>query len=199
MVKKITPMRKEERYLYLLPEEWKVIVNTTLTFSIKYGLLWDLIGYSGLRISEALFITPKDFDFKNNIIRVLTLKQREKKFDYVKLPKGIMDILKSYISSNNIQPTHKLWDISRQSAWKMFKKCLKLSNLDKRFTIHGLRHCQGIMVAEITKGDVIKITKRLRQKTVAMALRYTHLTEKINNEIVQGLEFMYPKKERIKE
>ena len=190
------PDKKKERDLYMTPEEWTAMVKCAYDINISYGLLWDLIGQSGFRISEALALCPCDFDFDKNIIHVHTLKQKDKTIVHeVQIPERLMSMYKKYFKINGMlgNNTDRVWPFGRVWAWRIFKVCCKAAELNHRYSPHALRHTHCIMVLEITKGDLVKTAKRLRQKSTNMPMKYSHLTEEINKEIVGGLEVRYGK------
>jgi integrase len=186
-------MKKDERDLYIIPEEWLVITNAAYKRHLRYGLLFDFMGQSGFRISEALSVQVKHLNFEKNIVRVRTLKQKEERWDEIIIPPKLMKKIKAYVTTEGLTENDHLWSFTRQAAWRFIKTLLKNLGMNTKKSLHGLRHCHGIMVSELTQGNAIKITKRLRQKTLAMALKYTHLTEKINQEIADGIEEKYLK------
>jgi len=185
---KSTSKLKTERDLYMTYKEFKKLKVYLYKKSITYGLLFDIIALGGLRVSEALQLTPKDFDFENNLIYVKTLKRKGHPVIPLKYPANIMQIIRKYINSYKIDDKERVFNFSRQWVWKIMKNVINsIPGLNKRYSPHALRHLHAIIVSEITKGNIISIAKRLRHSDTRYVYRYTHLTDKIQDEIVDGL------------
>lgn len=182
--------KKDERFLYMEQDEVSKLLKEAYNYHPIQGLLWDLVFNGGLRISEALYITPSHVDFKNNKIKIYTLKQKNHilKADEILFPARTITICYKIIQAYKIKPNSSLFNITRQWAWKTFKLLLKRSGLSNKYSPHALRHAHGILVAEATKGDIVKIARRLRHRNSANAFRYTHLTDNIQREVVDYLE-----------
>ena len=69
IIKGKTPRDKKDKYLNQF-ELQKLISDLNLTNEINYDWMIYLIAKTGLRFSEALAITPKDFDFSHQILNV---------------------------------------------------------------------------------------------------------------------------------
>ncbi len=96
----------------------------------KYAMA--LAWCSGMRISEAVQTTPKDFDWENNTIRINQGKGKRDRI--VPIPKGF-----------KIQTVEKLmpFKFHARSLQKVFKRCCEQSGLkEKKPTVHfhSLRH-----------------------------------------------------------
>lgn len=182
--------KKAERCLYMDYEEANKFIQQAYNIDVIQGMLWDLVFTGGLRISEALLITPSDIDHKTNKIKIHTLKQRKdrEQIDEILFPENTIAICKKIIDSYLIGNTDKIFEFTRQHAWNKFKIILKKANLNKLYSPHALRHAHGIQVAEATKGDLVKIARRLRHKNLSNAFRYTHLTDEIQKEVISFLD-----------
>lgn len=178
--------RKEEKYLYMEQPSVAKLIHEAYEYSPIQGLLWDIVFNGGLRISEALAIKPSDVDFKSNKIKIHTLKQRSADviIDEILFPNKIILICSKIVSAYRIKPNDKIFDMTRQWAWKMFKTFLKSCTISDKYSPHALRHSHGILVSEATKGDIVKIAKRLRHRSHNNAWRYMHLTDTTQQEIV---------------
>lgn len=67
VIKGKDPTPKKQKFLSV--SELQNLINA-LDFSSKWDILIFLIAKTGLRFSEALGLTPNDFDFENNIIHI---------------------------------------------------------------------------------------------------------------------------------
>lgn len=172
----------------MLPEEANLFVIKAYDYNIRQGLLWDITLNGGLRISETLNICPCDINYIENKIKIKTLKRKkEYKVDLLFPAKTIL-ICKKIINHIIISSEDKLFPYTRQWCWKCFKKILLKAGLSDKYSPHALRHTHGIVISEITKGNTVSIAKRLRHSNLNYVGRYTHLTDKIQEEIIKGIE-----------
>lgn len=181
---------KDERYLYMLPDEVFKLLDTAYEYDKFYGVLFEVTFYGGLRISETLMIRPMDIIPDKNEIRIFTLKQKDKnKLKQVSLlfPEKTIENLKNIINSSATQES-RIFNITRQQAWSVFKKMLIFSELSEEYSPHALRHAHGIIVSKITSGNVVNIAKRLRHSSLNYVSKYTHLTDEMQKEIIEGME-----------
>src|ERR1700690_917005 len=206
---------KPERYLYMLPEEFHKFIVAAYEWDIVQGMLWDITGNGGFRISETLLLRPMDFNWEESTIYVTTLKQKSAGSLYgfkpkssslnldlvrehmdptktivipIMIPKRTLEICKKIIDSLNLRPDEHIFKIQRIWAWRCFKKILTRAGLSPLYSPHALRHCQGIMAAEVFKGNPIKIAKRMRHKNPNNIFRYVHLLKTDEKEMVKYLE-----------
>jgi integrase len=185
---------KPERFLYLQPEESKKFILAAYDYNPRIGLMMDITLNGGLRISETLNIKYTDIDFLTNKIKIKTLKRKTKdQIAELLFPESTIKICRKICEYFRLKPSEKLFPWTRQWAWKCFKEVLKKSKMSNRYSPHALRHAHGIIVAEITHGDPVKIAKRLRHSSLNYVYTYTHLTDGIQKEIIQGIEQMNKK------
>jgi len=175
-------------FKFVKPEEYKILLDYIYHCNVEHGLMIEIIGNGGLRVSEVLELTPKDFDYDSNMIIVTTLKRKGHPKIPIKYPVRIMTLMQKYISIIKIKDNEKIFKISRQGIWKMFKKYCKVLKLSKFYTIHSLRHMHGTLVSEATNGNRDTVRSRLRHKSSATADIYTHLTDGQTDKIINKLE-----------
>jgi integrase len=180
--------KKPEEFLFLQPDDAKKFLVAAYKYDVRKGALMDVMLNGGLRVSEALSIKAEDISQTENKIRITCLKKRDLQFIDLLYPSSTMNICRKLIKYLELKPSDRLFPWTRQWAWKCFKKILSICNLSRLYSPHALRHAHGIMIAEITKGDHIKIAKRLRHSSVKYVYTYTHLTDQIQKEIVEGIE-----------
>lgn len=107
-------------------------------------LIFELMIYFGLRVSEALNITISHIDFQNHEIVIKGLKDGTKK-TYSNVSEKLLRKLKKYISEYDIE--NHLFSISRVCVYKIFKRYLRSAKLPDHFSPHSLRHsCAFYMV-----------------------------------------------------
>ena len=184
--------KKTDRELYITFDEFMSFIKAAYNWRVKYGLLFDIIGHGGLRVSEALGIKVKHCDFRNNSINIKTLKTKGNPIIEVKYPKRVIEILVRYIYACELEPNAKLFDFTRQWAWQIMKRIsTQVPEFTKRHSPHALRHMHDIVIAEVTHNDhITMISKHLRHKTVNLDLItcYTHMTDAMQEKIISEIE-----------
>jgi len=115
----------------------------------KHKLIAMLMLDGGLRVTEVCTLTLGDFDFKNKILKVRSLKKRHKKEDrrLVPISNRLYKLLASYLEKiKKHESTTALFKgcgerkfISRQAVWKALKIYQKKNGFQP-FSPHSLRH-----------------------------------------------------------
>ena len=148
---------KDERSKYMLKDEYKKFIENTPE---QYKLFWEVVFNAGLRISEALNIFATDILWEENKILITTLKRKNHPIIPVIVPKNIIDSIQEYIWKNPAI-NGRIWKFSRQYAFKLFKSICKKAGLNPKYSPHALRHAHGVMISDITNGNMIEIKNRL--------------------------------------
>ena len=157
-------------------------------------LLILLLFQTGLRISEALSLTPaliRNFEGRP----AMEIIGKGKKRRMVALPVALKDKLESYAYRAKIEPRERLFDINRSRAWQILNEAREASGLEKRVFPHLLRHSDAIIRLRKT-GNPKALQYHLGHNTPAMTLRYlSTLTQEDALRVQQEVEF----KEQYKE
>lgn len=124
-----------------------------------------LLAYGGMRISEALSLTPQQFDFTNGVIMIECLKKRRRGvYRALPIPQELMDELDTVhcISSFQKDPlmrTERIWKWCRTTAWHHVKSGMKDAAVTGRQAMpKGLRH--GFGVGVLQAGVPITLAKK---------------------------------------
>ena len=132
----------------------------------------------GLRISELLNLKLNDIDFER---KVITIKRAKSKKDrIVMLSEKLIPLLKQYY--NQYQPTEFLFEnpqggkYSATSIRSFYKRSLKNAGIQKKVTIHTLRHSFATHLLE-NGTDIRYIQKLLGHKKLETTQIYTHITK----------------------
>ena len=151
-------------------------------------LLIVLLFQTGLRISEALSLTPaliRNFEGRP----AMEIMGKGKKRRMVALPVNLKDKLESYAYRAKIEPRMRFFDINRSRAWQILNEAREASGLEKRVFPHLLRHSDAIIRLRKT-GNPKALQYHLGHNTPAMTLRYlSTLTQEDALRIQQEVEF----------
>lgn len=172
-------------FKFLSKEESERLLNSIKLE--KHKLICMLMLDAGLRVTECCTLRLGDFDFKNKLLKVRSLKKRDKKvFRLVPLSNRLYQLLASYLDKiKNYEPETALFKgcngnefISRQAVWKALKKYQK--NLGfQPFSPHSLRH--SFATHHLAKGTQLEeIKTMLGHKRFDTTLIYAQVpTEKL--------------------
>lgn len=186
--KSLNPYKPTERDKYILKYEYDKFIQICESLYPSYVLLWKICYNAGLRISEALALKTSDFIWRENKINVVTLKQKDHPMIALVIPENLINEIKQYIINNKIKKDDKLFNFTRQWAWKIFKRVCEKANLNPRYSPHSTRHGHGMMIADITGGDIVKVRDRLRHTTTKNTEWYVHTSEEAQKKIAKDIE-----------
>ena len=161
--------------------------------SKKYRVIILLMLDCGLRVTEAVRLQLKHFNFMENYVSIESLKKRGKKeFRKIPLTQRLLDALSSYwqelkstdtdayLFPPNIQS--KQSHLSRKQVWRKIKK---ISN--GTIYPHMLRHTFATRI--VNNGNELRIAKELLgHKSIATTEIYTHVTDEQVKEAISSIE-----------
>lgn len=130
---------------YLIPEEVYRIVNVAKE-GIKgdrNSLLIKTLFETGLRISEALSITPRMIgEYEGHA--VLYIKGKGKKLQMVACPDGLAHQLTSHAYTKKLGLDDRIFKINRKRAWQIVKEAAENAGIQKKVYPHLFRHSDAI-------------------------------------------------------
>jgi len=178
---------------YLTAEEVRLLIealNGTRN-SKRNSLLILLLFQTGLRISEALKLTPSSIQtFEGK--PVLSVMGKGKKLRLVACPERLAEKLKSYAYEKKIGPKERLFPINRSRAWQIIKEASIKAGLKKRVYPHLLRHSDAIERLRQT-GNPKALQLHLGHSSTVMTMRYlSTLTQEDAVRINQEVKFDVP-------
>lgn len=158
----------------------------------KHKLLL-LIGYgAGLRVSEIVNLQWKDILFSEYKIHIKNAKGKKDRM--VMLPFSIVQSLEIYRQLYNGK--HYVFEgqfagepYSTRSAQEVMREALKKSGLEKRATVHTLRHSFATHLLE-SGTDIRYIQQFLGHSSIKTTTIYTHLTKGAVDKIQSPLDRM---------
>ncbi len=151
-------------------------------------LLITLLFQTGVRISEALALTPaaiRNFEGKP----AMEIIGKGKKLRMVALPVNLKEKLESYAYRVKIEPRMRFFDINRSRAWQILNEVREAAGMEKRVFPHLLRHSDAIIRLRKT-GNPKALQYHLGHNSPAMTLRYlSTLTQEDALRVQQEVEF----------
>ncbi len=154
----------------------------------RNSLLIKTLFETGLRISEALSLTPRMIgEYEGH--SVLYIKGKGKKPRMVACPDGLAHQLKSHAYTNKLNLDDRIFNINRKRAWQIIKETAKKAGIQKKVYPHLFRHSDAIERLRQT-GNPKSLQYHLGHSTTFMTMRYlTTLTAEEALRIQQEVEF----------
>lgn len=174
----IRPKKRNKLPVVLTTEEVRHILSFIRNPAARMAL--ETIYSCGLRLSEGIHLEVSDIDGKRTTVHVRNGKGGKDR--YVPLPRKTLEHLRSYWTL--LRPRPWLFPakkggepISDTTLQKTFKAALRQSGIEKKVSIHSLRHSYATLLLE-NGIDLRTIQEILGHKSPQTTSVYTHLTRK---------------------
>lgn len=174
---KLTRPKKEKKLPIVLSlEEVKNLLDSIE--NLKHKTLLSLIYSGGLRIGEAINLKIEDIDSKRMLIHIKNAKG--KKDRYTLLSHSFLNLLriyyktykpKTYLFEGNLNKRY-----SSTSAQKVLRNATNKIGLQKKITLHSLRHSFATHLLE-NGTDLRYIQELLGHNSPKTTMIYTHVSE----------------------
>lgn len=166
--------------------------------SLKYQAALGVAYGAGLRAREVVHLTVTDIDSRRMVIRVEQGKGKRDR--YAMLSPALLELLPAWWRQGKAQ--HKVlpggWlfpgqnpvnHLSARQLSRAFHRALDAAEIDKRVTLHGLRHAFATHLLE-HREDIRVIQVLLGHQKLDNTARYTHVATKILREVKGPLEYL---------
>ena len=147
---------------------------------------FEVLYWCGLRLGEMLALTPADFDFNNNILRVNKSCQRIGGEDIItdpKTPKSIRNVqmpeflatkMKDYFATiYQLEPDQRIFPLNKSYMHNEMTRGSKIAGV-KRIRIHDLRHSHVSLLIDMGF-SAVAIADRVGHESIDITYRYAHL------------------------
>lgn len=162
-------------------------------------VFFELLYWGGFRRGEALALTPSDFNFKKQEVKIeksmqvikgepiVTSPKTEYSYRTVKLPQRVMDEVENYINTQYAMKKHdRIFNLSISSIRNILKTGAENAGLEC-ISPHCLRHSHVSLLAN--QGYSIKaIAKRVGHSADTITLQYSHMFPSEAEKIIEELE-----------
>ncbi len=185
-LKKLKESRGRTRYLS--PDERQALLNACKNSDNKYLYIIVVLALStGARKNEIVFLKWKNIDLERQVITIIETKNGE--IRSVPLQGHAYELVKQLSMHSNMNPNDYLFPSSQtedpidiRSSWET---ALKKAGIDN-FRFHDLRHTTASYLA-MNGASLNEIAEILGHKTLAMVMRYAHLSEGHTKRIVSDM------------
>lgn len=155
----------------------------------KHLLLLKMCYGMGLRVSEIVNLKIQHIDSQK--MQVLIEQSKGKRDRCVILPTSILELLRIYYLE--YRPKYYLFEgvnheqYSIRSVQAVFRKAMKLANINKKIGIHSLRHSYATHLIE-QGTDIRFVQDLLGHKNIKTTMIYTNLTDQFKRNIKSPLD-----------
>ena len=160
---------------------------------------FELLYWTGIRSGELLALTPSDFNFEKQTLRINKTFHRSKGEDIITTPKTaksnriitlppfLCDEMKDYLGMfYEIDESERLFSFTKSYLGHEMERGGKVSGV-KKIRIHDLRHSHVSLL--INMGfSALAIGNRVGHETEKITYRYAHLFPTVQNEMAEKLE-----------
>lgn len=175
---------------YLLSDEvQKLAAEARKKRNGERDCLFILLLYqTGLRISEALALTPAKIDLFDGM-PILNVIGKGNKPRLVSCPQNLAGRMTAYGKKMDLNAHDRFFPFNRIRGWQIIKTAAENAGFQKRIFPHLLRHSDAIERLRQT-GNPKALQHHLGHSSIAMVLRYlSTLTQEESLRIQQKVEF----------
>jgi integrase/recombinase XerD len=196
-MRKVSAVRVQRKLpVVLSPEEVARVLQAAP--GLKYPAALSLAYGAGLRASEVVGLKVTDIDSERRVIRVEQGKSRKDR--YAMLSPSMLKVLRAWYrsarSKGKLLPNGWLFPgqnpvnhLSPRQLNRAFHAALTLAEIDKRISLHGLRHAYATHLLE-QKVDIRLIQVLLGHKRLSTTEIYSHVASRMLREVVSPLEHL---------
>ncbi len=188
--------RKEMNFWTL--EEYKRFAEAMMDKPISF-YAFEMLYWCGIREGEMLALTPKDFDFKAETVRidksyqrlkgrdVITTPKTKKSNRTIKMPKFLCEEMQEYIGMfYGAGENDRIFPLSKSYLHHEMDRGSKEAGV-KRIRIHDLRHSHVSLLIEMNF-TALAIADRLGHESIEVTYRYAHLFPSKQTEMADKLD-----------
>ena len=197
VMKKMSPVRVERKLpVVLSPKEvGRLLENAP---GVKYQAAFALGYGAGLRAGEVVGVKICDIDRERKVVRIEQGKGLKDR--HAMLSPTMHKLLRTWyrhaLTHNQILPNGWLFPgrdpvnhLTTRQLNRAFHAALELAEIDKRVSLHSLRHSFATHLLE-HKVDIRLIQVLLGHKKLTTTQTYTHVADRVLREVVSPLEHL---------
>lgn len=159
---------------------------------------FEILYWCGIRLGELLALTPADFDFETNTLRINKSFQRLERKDVITDPKTPKSnrriIMPEFLSLEVKEFINRLYGISKKERIFQISKSFLHHEMDrgvalsgvKRIRIHDLRHSHVSLLINMGY-SALAIGDRVGHEAVDITYRYAHLFPTVQTDMAKQL------------
>jgi integrase len=187
----------DKEMLFWTKEEYLKFADAMMDKPVSY-YAFEMLYWCGLRLGEMLALTPADFDFEKQTVRINKSYQRINGKDIITDPKTakskrtvvmppfLCEEIQEYINGfYEIYDDSRLFQITKSYMHHEMDRGCKATGV-KRIRIHDLRHSHVSLLIDMGF-SAVAIADRVGHESIDITFRYAHLFPTTQNEIANKL------------
>lgn len=187
----------DREMLFWTKEEYLKFSDVMMDKPVSF-YAFEMLYWCGLRLGEMLALTPADFDFQNETVRinksyqrfdcrdVITDPKTPKSKRTVKMPAFLAEEMQDYIHGiYGIEDDDRIFQITKSYMHHEMERGCKLANV-KRIRIHDLRHSHVSLLIDMGF-SAVDIANRVGHESIDITFRYAHMFPNKQSEIANKL------------
>ena len=189
---------KGSEMLFWTQDEYKKFADAMMDKPMSY-YAFEMLYWCGIREGELLALTPADFDFANETVRINKSYQRLKGQDVITTPKTkksnriitmpqfLCEEMQEYLKQfYNVEPDSRIFPISKHYLHHEMNRGSKETGV-KRIRIHDLRHSHISLLIDMGF-TALAIADRVGHESIDITYRYAHLFPTRQTEMAEKLD-----------
>ena len=192
-------MGSDERaeMLFWTKDEYLKFANEMMDKPHAY-YAFQVLYWCGVREGEMLALTPADFDFKNNTVRINKTYQRlhgediitppktKKSNRTIKMPQFLCDEIQEYIATSyGLRKKDRLFIITKSQLEREMLRGSEAAGV-KKIRIHDLRHSHVSLLIDMGF-SAVAIAERVGHESIEITYRYAHMFPSKQTEMAERL------------
>ena len=166
---------------------------------------FEMLYWCGIREGELLALTPADFDFKKQTLRINKSYQRLNKQDIITTPKTpksirtiqmpqfLCDEMQDYLKMlYGAEPDTRIFPITKSYLHREMDRGCKETGV-KHIRVHDLRHSHISLLIDMGF-SALAIAERVGHESIVITYRYAHLFPTRQIEMADKLDSLRTKK-----
>ena len=196
---------KTREMLFWTKEEYNKFSEAMMDNPVSY-YAFEMLYWCGLRLGEMLALTPEDFDFEKQTVRInksyqrigcediITEPKTPKSNRTVQMPDFLAEEMEDYIKSlYGLDPDSRIFPTSKSYLHREMERGCKATGV-KRIRIHDLRHSHVSLLIEMGF-SALAIADRVGHESIDITYRYAHLFPSRQKEMADKLDSLQMKRE----
>ena len=192
-LKVILPCIKHSQSLPVVLSKTEIKLLLKTPENLKQRILLATIYDSGLRISEAINLLISDIDLDRKMIHIRQSKFKKDRYVPISdiLIRGLKQYLKAYEPEIYLfNSLKKGFPMSQTSIQRVMRNTLKKCNIQKKASVHTLRHSYATHLLEDGL-DIVSVKNQLGHVDIKNTMTYLHVA-RVNPKIgFSPLKYLY--------
>ena len=193
-------MGSEERkeMLFWTKEEYQKFSEAIMDKPISY-YAFQLLYWCGIREGELLALTPQDFDFEKEVLRInksyqrlnrqdiITSPKTKKSNRMIKMPKFLCEEMNDCLNMMyGLKKKDRIFTITKSYLYHEMNRGAKEAGI-KRIRVHDLRHSHVSLLIDMGF-SAVAIADRVGHESIEITYRYAHLFPSKQSEMASQLD-----------